>query len=288
MNESPLISVIIPTYNRVSYILETIDSIRSQTYTNWECLVIDDGSTDNTKEVLKEIIIYDKRFRYLHIQNSGPSKAREIGIINVAGDFIQFLDSDDLITPTRFEKCINEIKGNDFIVTNFNRFKSKTELFLPPYCVLSQELLNLNSIVLEWDKSFTIPIHCGFFRANIFKKVTMHTSLQMYEDWLMWIDIFLNEFNGKFLNECLAHYRFSHQSLSFELEKRTKIVAKAYWIIYNKIPRDLRADFFKIIVDRLCEQLAEAYSNNLELPVKSNCFPNSAVHRLKRFLTKIK
>lgn len=284
MEVNSLISVIIPTYNRANYIGETLNSIIAQTHSNWECIIVDDGSTDNTKMQLEAILKTEQRFRYVFIQNSGPSKAREVGLKSAIGDFIQFLDSDDLIPNNRFKKCVESIEEFDFLVTNFDRFKKVREPFIPPYCTLSQNLLNLNSIVLEWDKDFTIPIHCGFFKTEIFQKVKMQTTLHMYEDWLMWIDIFLNGFFGKYINETLAHYRFSHESLSFDLARRTRIVAEAYFYIYQKIPQELQSDFFRVIIDELCGELAECYENRSASAVIQSTVLSKALGRLKSII----
>ena len=89
-----LISVIIPTYNRAHLIEESVQSVLKQTYKNLEILIIDGGSTDNTKEVVERI--KDSRIRYIHQDNAGPSAARNTGLKNAQGEFIAFLDSDDL------------------------------------------------------------------------------------------------------------------------------------------------------------------------------------------------
>lgn len=91
----PFFSIIIPTFNRAHLIKETILSVQNQTFTDWECIVIDDGSTDNTKEVIKELTKIDKRIRYIYQENAERSAARNNGISNAKGEYICFLDSDD-------------------------------------------------------------------------------------------------------------------------------------------------------------------------------------------------
>ena len=88
-----LVSIIIPTYNRAKLVTEAVQSALSQTYTNFEILVIDDGSTDNTEEMLKK---YDNDIKYIKTERSGPGRARNLGISRAKGEFIAFLDSDDL------------------------------------------------------------------------------------------------------------------------------------------------------------------------------------------------
>ncbi|KAB2867528.1 MAG: glycosyltransferase family 2 protein, partial [Bacteroidales bacterium] len=103
MDYSPLISVIIPTYNAERFIIETLTSVINQSYTHWECIIIDDGSTDSTKEIIDEYCKADNRIKYYYQKNSGPSVARNVGVKIALGEYIQFLDSDDVLLPERFE-----------------------------------------------------------------------------------------------------------------------------------------------------------------------------------------
>src|SRR5690554_3150909 len=89
-----LFSVIIPTYNRASLITKTIESVIDQSYQNFEIIVVDDGSTDNTKEVVK--LIMDPRLKYFYVENGERGRARNIGTFHAEGKYVTFLDSDDL------------------------------------------------------------------------------------------------------------------------------------------------------------------------------------------------
>ena len=98
-----LVSVIVPTYNYARFIPETIESVRAQTYVNWELIVVDDGSTDNTDEVVQRLAAGEKRIRYMRQENARQAAARNNGIAHAQGDYIQFLDADDLIEPHKLE-----------------------------------------------------------------------------------------------------------------------------------------------------------------------------------------
>lgn len=97
----PFFSVIIPTYNRAKMVVKAINSVQHQTYSDWELIVVDDGSTDNTKETIE--IINDNRIKYIYQKNAERSAARNNGIANAKGNYICFLDSDDYFLPTRLE-----------------------------------------------------------------------------------------------------------------------------------------------------------------------------------------
>lgn len=110
MSDQPLVSIIIPTYNRAHLIGETLDSILAQTYQNWECIVVDDGSTDNTDNLMAEYMAKDARFKYYHRPKErlpGGNAARNYGFEVSNGEFIQWFDSDDLMKANFLEIKIN-------------------------------------------------------------------------------------------------------------------------------------------------------------------------------------
>jgi len=99
--KSNLVSIIIPCYNQANYLTYSLASVLEQTYTNWECIIVNDGATDNTKEVAKEWCAKDNRFVYVEKQNGGLSSARNAGINVAKGDYIQFLDADDILVTNK-------------------------------------------------------------------------------------------------------------------------------------------------------------------------------------------
>ncbi len=102
---NPLVSVIIPTYNRAGHILHALDSVFAQTYKNYEIIIVDDGSNDETETVLKS---YRNRLKYVYQTNAGPAAARNHGVKLAHGDWIAFLDSDDMWLPEKLEKQLGE------------------------------------------------------------------------------------------------------------------------------------------------------------------------------------
>lgn len=107
-----LVSVIIPTFNRAAYLKEAIDSVINQTYRPIECIVVDDGSTDNTKELVTAINT-DIELRYLYQANTGSQAARNKGTMSSKGEFIQYLDSDDLLYPTKIMMQVNYLQSSE-------------------------------------------------------------------------------------------------------------------------------------------------------------------------------
>jgi len=118
---TPLVSIIIPTYNRAHLIRETLDSVLAQTYSNWECIIIDDGSTDETNSLLTKYCAKDSRFQYQHRPNNRPKGAnacRNYGFELSKGEYINWFDSDDLMMINKLELQVENILKNncDFVI----------------------------------------------------------------------------------------------------------------------------------------------------------------------------
>lgn len=123
-NKNPKVSIITPTYNRAHFIAETLDFIIGQTFTNWECIIIDDGSNDNTKEVLIPYLETDSRFNYIQRSSSykkGPSGCRNQGLDNARGDYIIFFDSDDIVHPDVLAICAEILENQDFLFCRYDK-----------------------------------------------------------------------------------------------------------------------------------------------------------------------
>jgi len=113
--QSPLVSIIVPTFNRVHLIGETLDSVLAQTYTNWECIVVDDGSSDGTQKLLEHYARDDERFRYYPRPTSklkGSASCRNYALEKALGTYVIFLDSDDLLAPFCLEKRLDFVSKN--------------------------------------------------------------------------------------------------------------------------------------------------------------------------------
>jgi glycosyltransferase involved in cell wall biosynthesis len=123
----PIVSVITPTYNRASTIHNAIGSVLGQTYQDWELIVVDDGSTDNTKKIV--LAYNDPRIIYLQQANGGPAKARNFGVSKARGTWVMYLDSDDELMPQCIETMLDWANKNPETVFAFPRSKRTLELY---------------------------------------------------------------------------------------------------------------------------------------------------------------
>lgn len=169
MINSSLISIIIPTYNRADKIRVAIDSVKNQTYQSWECLIIDDGSVDETENLINKVYANDERISYLRRDRApkGAPTCRNIGLSKANGDYIIFLDSDDYLLPHCLEQRINkvlEFPNNDFLVfpmgeliggTITSKIIQKTDNYLTPFLSAN---LPWQTMCPFWSKKFLISI----------------------------------------------------------------------------------------------------------------------------------
>lgn len=236
--QMPLVSVIVPCYNRAHLIEETLDSIIAQTYTNWECIIVDDGSTDDTVEVISNFIKNDRRFQFLKRfdnRKKGPSSCRNIGVKKAEGMFVIFLDSDDLLSSDCIQNRINFeylnpgfdlyiFKTNTFFDHDFNNNKplnnqikdySDTEyleLFLKgktPFCVMGP----------LWRKK-SIELLGGF-----------DENLSIFEDPDLHLRTFLNSFKSKTNYEGIpdTFYRLNKEKDKLIKNEYDKLVSSSYY-----------------------------------------------------------
>lgn len=126
---NPLVSIIMPTYNADQYIFRGVDSCVEQSYSAWELIVVDDGSTDNTRAVVGRYVAEDKRIRYVYQGNSGVSAARNLGLHEAKGEYIVFLDSDDWLRKDALERLVQlQILYPDLLIACNRRLVSESEL----------------------------------------------------------------------------------------------------------------------------------------------------------------
>jgi glycosyltransferase involved in cell wall biosynthesis len=115
------VSVIIPTFNYGHFIEDSLTSLLNQTFRYWECIIVDNGSTDNSAEIIKQFIARDTRIKYVFIEHTTTSKARNTGIKSALGKYIQFLDSDDMLSPSKLQCHFEELESNpatDLVYSN--------------------------------------------------------------------------------------------------------------------------------------------------------------------------
>ena len=189
---SPKVSVIIPCYNQAAFLKETVKSVINQSYTNWECIIVNDGSTDNSQEVINELCKIDSRIKCHIQQNKGLSASRNVGMNISCGEYLQFLDADDIILPTKFEKQLEQFEINpnlDISISRFRYFIGAQDNQYDNSFNLHEYDFSMNSFLYKWGVEYSIAHSCCLIKSDFIKEnnVIFNENLKACEDWYFWI-----------------------------------------------------------------------------------------------------
>ncbi|MGI5970909.1 MAG: glycosyltransferase family 2 protein [Oscillospiraceae bacterium] len=253
MNET--ISIIVPIYNCGEYLRECIDSIIGQTYEDLEIILVDDGSTDHSPEICDEYAKRDGRIRVIHKPNGGVSSARNAGIMEAAGRYIQFVDGDDYIERNMSQILAESIRGFDIAICGYKmltggktiHYSFANKQYETPAQLSDdlERLLETNHLHASWNK---------LFRRELIRN-SYNEKMDMGED----IDFCLNYLSGckriNIIADCLYNYRKMENSLTtkyrddyYEIEKK----------LYRLVDRFCREN----IKDEFCEQASSFFVKN--------------------------
>lgn len=227
LKDEPLISIIMPAYNCERYIEEAIHSVIKQTYQSWELIVIDDGSKDRTVRIVEELSNKDDRIRfYKNEKNQGVSATRNKGISLAGGDWIAFLDSDDIWVNTKLKKQMDIAKqlaaeflftGSSYINENGEYYQGISEV---PNKVSYKELRTHN----------VIPCSSVLIKKRFFKDIRMEND-DMHEDYAVWLRVLRTGVCAYGVNEPLLIYRISRNSKSGKKINTIKMTYKVFRFI---------------------------------------------------------
>ncbi|WP_392436989.1 glycosyltransferase family 2 protein [Cruoricaptor ignavus] len=239
----PKISVIVPCYNQAQYMDEALQSVQAQTFQDWECIIVNDGSPDDTEEVAKRWLEKDPRFKYLKKENGGLSSARNAGIEMAQGEWIQFLDCDDYMDSEKLQKSITDSETFDVIITNFHMVSDGN--VAPPFCDITKYEVNTDNIIARWDLDFNIPIHCGLFNKSRISDIKFNEQLKAKEDWWFWIQLTsLPRFSYKLIDEKLVYYRYNANSLSKNFTLVYQNIFDVHSLIYTSGNQEVKDMLF--------------------------------------------
>lgn len=197
---TPIISVIIPTYNYAGFLPAALDSIRMQTFMDWECIVVDDGSTDESRLVVHDYFRKhaDKRFRYVHIENSGTSVAKNTGIDLALGTYVQFLDADDLLALDKLSIQYAMMASRDCALVFsrtvfFDEANSQKEFSGPyPKGFLAASTLKDEGLLAALIKNNILTISSPLVHKELLEQAgKFPPALKNNEDWLLWFKVAL-------------------------------------------------------------------------------------------------
>lgn len=221
-----LVSVVIPVYNAEKFIEATVESVTNQTFQNWEILLIDDGSTDNSGALLDKMAQEDERIRVFHLESGNAAKARNAGTKQARGRYLAFLDADDLWEKDKLEKEVAFLKEKDaaFVFTGYE-FADENGKGIGKIVRVPKQLLYREAL-----KNTTIFTSTVLFDMEKTGRELLYMPEMKSEDTALWWKILRQGYTAWGLDENLVKYRRAGKTLSSnKLEAVRRI-----WNLYRK------------------------------------------------------
>lgn len=267
-----LISIIVPVYNTENYLEKCLYSLVNQTYKNIEIIIIDDGSTDNSMNIIQKFVLADNRVKVISQKNQGLSGARNTGMNNANGDYIMFIDSDDWIEIDTCEKAINasEKYNADVVfwpyIKEFSNSQKDNYLFDKTEIIWSEKNINqlsrrmvglvgdelanpqsIDNLVTAWGK---------LYKKSVISDVRFtDTKIIGTEDALFNIEVFLGINSAVYIPDLLSHYRKDNES-SLTHNYKKKLVSR-WKEMYSRIKflldrNDMSREYYDALKNRIC------------------------------------
>lgn len=278
MQEQPLVSVITPTYNREDFLPEAIESVLSQDYENFEFLIIDDGSTDNSKEVIDGYMDSGK-IRYFYQENSGQSVARNKGISEAKGKYVCFLDSDNRWLPGKLSRSVAELETSpeyDVLYADGTLINEAGE-------EISRENMTryTGNIVMELLKDNCVSMNTTMVRTHILREVGGFSShVKVADDYDLWLRL---SAKSKFLyiSEYMADYRVMANQISSDKKRRFESNEEIITRFLKEQPNLLSVDDQKDALNYFYTRAARHFSGARDFELANQYFRKA--FRAKRF-----
>jgi glycosyltransferase involved in cell wall biosynthesis len=266
--KQPLVSIIITCFNQAHCIANTLESVVAQTYTNLECIIVDDGSKDTSAEVIKEFIKDDKRFIYLFQHNQGVSRARNKGFALATGSFINFLDGDDTFLPKKLELQIAVFIQNPEIsicICDHQFYLEKQKVY-KYYEVEKLITKPLKQLLFKWHNGIAFPLHAALYKRELwtFNELPFPEDYKYRcEDWVFNVLIALKDNNYYMLDKVLCNYHMADANYTNNTKNLTTAAIKAALYLKPKLPKKYQEDFIDTTIDNSLNMYLESEKINI-------------------------
>ncbi len=226
MNNEKLVSIIMPAYNCQKYISESIESVLRQTYENWELVIIDDCSTDNTNQIIKSYKVIDSRIiLFENVSNMGAAYSRNYAVKKANGTYLAFIDADDIWENDKLEKQINYMDCNNisFSCTSYGKIDSNSNI-LKKQCI-ARKIYHYTDMLKRCPGNSTIVYNC-----KLLGKIE-GPDIKKRNDFAMFLQVIKKSGTAYGLEEILGYHRVHDDSIS--IRKKNLVVYQ--WKVYYKI-----------------------------------------------------
>ncbi|MGE4589809.1 MAG: glycosyltransferase, partial [Acidaminococcaceae bacterium] len=221
-DEKPIISIIVPVYNVEQYIAKCLASIQAQTFSNFEAILVDDGSPDNCGKICDAFAATDTRFCVIHQVNGGLSNARNSGLSVAKGKYIGFVDSDDSIAPDMYEKLYNEAirTGADIVICD--HFRVEEGKNVPRNSFAKNQIFNNRDLMHKLaDDDLTSYIWCKLYKKELFGEIKFIEE-HNFEDLAIFHELVYQAKTIAYLHDCLYYYFINPKGLVVNLTTKNE------------------------------------------------------------------
>ena len=225
--EKGLVSIITPLYNGERFVAETINSVLSQTYSNWEMIVVNDGSKDRGADIVSNYLSKEPRIQLVNQSNGGSASARNNGIRRASGQYIALLDADDTWDPGFLESQMNFMESMNAILvySSHRRINENSEEILTPFIVPNQVGYK------EMLKTSSISCLTGIYNIEKFGKVYLREELKSYrDDYVYWLEIIKKVGTAYGNQKIIANYRVMNSSTT---GRKRKLIIPHFMVFYK-------------------------------------------------------
>ena len=287
------VSVIITCYNQAHCIINTLKSVVAQTYTNWECIIVDDGSLDDSAEVIKAFIKDDTRFTYLFQNNQGVSRARNKGFALATGSFINFMDGDDTFLPDKLKEQIQVFKDNPEIavcICDHQFYLEKQEVY-KYYEFENLTTKPLEQLLFKWHNGLAFPPHAVLYKRELwtFNELPFPEDyIYRCEDWVFNVLVALKDENYYMLDKVLCNYHIGAANFTNNTKSLATAAIKAALYLKSKLPEQYQEDFIDTTIANNLNMYLESEKINILQQSKNWRIANAISKPFISFLKRVK
>ena len=259
-------SIIIPVYNAEKNIIRCVNSVLNQTYKNFEIILINDGSNDNSEKIIKEIQEENNDIiKYYYKENKGVSNTRNYGLNIATGEYIIFVDADDFLEINSLEKINRQIEDNDILIYNWKEISEKDSIMInmkETQCDSFEKFITEDFNEL-WR--YVNPVWNKAIKKEIIKSIEFNEKMSLGEDLLFNIQVMYNSKKIKVLNEFLYNYTVSEDGLSLKKRELRDYKNNLFCIVktLQDISNKCNGNIFKIIMNEIyvfCDKISKDYN----------------------------
>ena len=288
-----MVSVIVTCYNQARCITNTLESIVAQTYTNWECIIVDDGSEDDSAAVINDFIKDNTRFTYLFQNNQGVSVARNTGFKLASGNFVNFLDGDDTFLPNKLKEQVQVFEDNPEIavcICDHQFYLEKKEVY-KYYEFEKLTIKPLEQILFKWHNGVAFPLHAPLYKRSLWEdqEVPFQEDYNYRcEDWVFNVLVALKDKNYYMLDKVLCNYHMGNSNFTNDTKILATAAIKAASYLKPKLPKQYQENFIDTTINNSLDMYLDSQKIKILQESKNWRIANAISKPFISFLKRVK